>query len=97
MGWASSYIEQLRQGLAVQFRPRGNSMSPRINSGDLCHVSPCTVADLAVGDVVLCHVGGADYLHLVKAIQRHRVLIGNNRGGTNGWTTRIYGKLTGTE
>lgn len=58
-----------------------------------------TVVDysiLAVDDVVLCCVRGAQYLHLVKAIRGGpQFLIGNNRGGVNGWisTNAIYGKL----
>jgi hypothetical protein len=41
-------------------------------------------------------VNGRQYLHLVKAIQGPRFLIGNNRGRTNGWITgsAIYGKCT---
>ncbi len=34
---------------------------------------------------MLVRVHGADYLHLIKAIQGARFLIGNNRGGINGW------------
>jgi len=46
-----------------------------------------------VGDIVLCRVRGREYLHLVKAVQDRRYLIGNNRGGTNGWVGRaaVYG------
>jgi hypothetical protein len=42
---------------------------------------------------VLVRVHGADYLHLIKAIDRSRFLIGNNRGGINGWVgpNAIYG------
>ena len=41
-----------------------------------------------LGDIVLCRVRGAEYLHLIKAIQdtEDRFQIGNNRGGINGWT-----------
>jgi hypothetical protein len=44
-------------------------------------------------------VNGRQYLHLVKAIQGPRFLIGNNRGRTNGWITgsAIYGKCTEVE
>jgi hypothetical protein len=46
--------------------------------------------------VVLVRVHGTDYLHLVEAIDRGRFLIGNNRGGTNGWVGRnaIFGLAT---
>ena len=44
-------------------------------------------------------VRGTDYLHLIKAIQGDRFLIGNNRGGTNGWVGAncIYGIATKIE
>jgi hypothetical protein len=44
-------------------------------------------------------VRGRVYLHLVKAVQGDRVLIGNNRGGTNGWVNRVavYGIATRVE
>lgn len=95
MGWASHYIEKLKAGETVSFRPRGNSMKPRIESGQLCTVSPVDPACLQVDDVVLCRVRGNEYLHLVKAIQGDRFQIGNNRGFVNGWVGRncIFGKL----
>lgn len=94
MGWAADYIRTLQQGETVQFRPRGNSMRGKINSGDLVTVVPVDPTTLQKGDVVLCTVHGTDYLHLIHDIQRSRFLIGNNRGGTNGWITadRIHGK-----
>jgi hypothetical protein len=100
MSWATPYIAQLREGKTVQFRPRGNSMRPKIESGALCTVEPLSPeAVLAKGDIVLCKVGGAQYLHLIKAIQGPRFQIGNNRGGINGWITRtsIYGRLVRVE
>ena len=85
MGWATLYIEKLKQGETVQFRPRGNSMTGKIESGDLCTVAPAKKEELEVGDIVLCKVGGAQYLHLIKAKQGDRFQIGNNRGRINGW------------
>lgn len=95
MGWADGHIARLAQGETVQFRPRGHSMTGRIASGQLCTVEPLGAHVLAVDDIVLCRVKGAQYLHLVKALQGDRVQIGNNRGGINGWITRrqIYGRL----
>lgn len=93
MGWASSYISELEAGKEVSFRPRGNSMVPLIHSGDLVTVSP-NISNLTVGDMVLCKVAGRQYVHKVLAIQGKRYQIGNNRGGVNGWTTSIYGKVT---
>ena len=69
-------------------------MSPRIESGQLVTVAPATAGSVLVGDVVLCRVGGAQYLHLVRAVQGGRMLIGNMRGGTNGWASAVYGRMT---
>src|SRR5262245_14927686 len=99
MGWASKYIKQLARGETVQFRPRGNSMSGKIDSGQLVTVKPVGNHDIGIGSIVLCKVNGAQYLHLVKAISGERFQIGNNRGRINGWTTRrnISGIVAGIE
>jgi hypothetical protein len=49
--------------------------------------------------VVLVRVRGTVYLHLVKAVNQGRFLIGNNRGGINGWVgpSAIYGIATRIE
>ncbi|MBL8795510.1 MAG: S24/S26 family peptidase [Planctomycetia bacterium] len=95
MGWATGYIDKLKQGETVQFRPRGNSMTGKIESGQLCTVAPVDPGTLRPGDIVLCKVNGSQYLHLVKAVQGVRFQIGNNRGKINGWitATSIYGRL----
>jgi hypothetical protein len=95
MGWADAHIARLTRGETVQFRPRGNSMVGKIDSGQLCTVEPLGDHDLEIGDIVLCRVKGNQYLHLVKAVQGERFQIGNNRGGINGWITRrqIFGRL----
>lgn len=97
MGWATHYIEKLKNGETVQFRPRGNSMKGKIESGQLVTVVPQD--DYHVGDVVLCKVRGKQFLHLIKAARGHEYLIGNNRGFNNGWTGRqnIFGKVTRIE
>ena len=99
MGWASDYIDKLKQGETVEFRPRGNSMKPRIESGQLCTVKPIKEEVLKAGDVVLCKVAGKQFLHLIKAIQGERFQIGNNKGHINGWVghNAIYGKLVKVE
>ena len=88
MGWADKYIERLQSGYAVKFRPRGNSMTGKIESGQLVTLVPVGSDALAVGDIVLCKVNGVQYLHLIKAISGDRVQIGNNKGRINGWTSR---------
>lgn len=99
MGWAASHIEKLRTGETVSFRPRGNSMTGKIESGQLCTVQPIEAATLRVGDIVLCKVNGREYLHLIKAIQGERFQIGNNRGRINGWVSAnaIFGKCVRVE
>ena len=96
MGWASRHIALLAAGQSVSFRPRGSSMSGRIEQGQLVTVVPFREDDpVEVGDVVLCTVRGVQYLHLVKAVgQDGQYLIGNNRNFVNGWTKRIHGKVT---
>lgn len=102
MGWADNYIEKLRAGEIIQFRPRGDSMRPRIKSGELVTVAPLERAP-EVGDVVLCTVSGAQYLHLVRAQKvirsSQRFQITNMRGGVNGWIKagRVHGKVTAIE
>jgi hypothetical protein len=99
MGWATSYIQSLQAGEVVQFQPRGQSMRGRIASGQLCAIEPIDPQLIEVDDIVLCKVSGRQYLHLVKAIQGPRYLLGNNRGGTNGWisASAIYGRCTRVE
>ncbi|MEZ0275011.1 MAG: hypothetical protein ACAH88_08905 [Roseimicrobium sp.] len=99
MGWASAYIEKLKSGETVKFRPRGHSMKGKIESGNLCTVAPVQASDLSVGDIVLCKVKGAEYLHLIKAVQGDRFQIGNNRGGINGWigSNGVFGKCIAIE
>jgi hypothetical protein len=74
-------------------------MRGRIEPGQLCTVVPVDPAKLAVGDIVLCAVGKQQYLHIVRAIEPGRFLIGNNRGHLNGWVgpADIHGKCTGVE
>ncbi len=100
MSWAKWAIEVLARGETAQICPRGHSMQGRVNDGALVTVEPCQAAQLAVNDIVLVRVKGADYLHLIKAVDgRGRFLIGNNRGGLNGWVTAraIYGRATKIE
>ena len=98
MNW-KFHIERLQAGESVSFRPKGNSMQPKIESGNLVTVSP-DVSDVTDGDIVFCKVKGNHYVHLVKATKtegdKELFLIGNNKGGINGWITKngIFGKVT---
>lgn len=89
--------EKWRKG---SFRPRGNSMQGKIESGQLCTVEPISNSEsLQKGDIVLCKVNGNEYIHLIKAIQGKRFQIANNRGRINGWigTNSIFGKCVKIE
>lgn len=95
MDWATVYIQKLKNGETVSFRPRGNSMKGKIESGQLCTVESIEdFAALQKDDIVLCKVSGREYIHLIKAVQGLRFQIGNKRGLINGWvgTNSIYGK-----
>jgi hypothetical protein len=93
MGWAARHIEELNKGSVIQFRPKGQSMAGKIDSGQLVTVEPLGQADPKPGEIVLCKVSGREYLHLVKAVRGAQFQIGNNKGGINGWVSRssIFG------
>lgn len=96
-------LEAIARGETVQFRPVGNSMTPRIKSGQLVTVAPLKddLSDLSVGDVALCKVRGTKLLHLVTAAPdpRHPQgwQISNNHGHVNGYASALYGKVVKVE
>jgi hypothetical protein len=99
MSWADAYIASLQAGETTQFRPRGNSMAGKIESGQLITVVPA-VHPIAAGSIVLCKVSGSQYLHLVLAVGSDgRYQIGNNKGHVNGWCTaaNVFGVVTVVE
>lgn len=93
MSWATQLINQLQQGQTISCRPKGNSMSGKIESGQLVTISPSE--SYQVGDIVLCKVKGKQYLHLISAIKGNQFQISNNHGFVNGWITvkNIFGKV----
>lgn len=95
-GWADTYIEKLKKGETVQFRPRGKSMEGKISSGQLCTVVPAKPEMLVVGSIVLCTFRHSQFLHLIKEIKDKEYLIVNNKGWVNGWVKKesIYGVCT---
>ena len=104
MGWAAHYIAELKACRTISFRPRGNSMAGKIESGQLCTLEPIPdTTHLDIGAVVLCKVRGREYLHLVKGTRRAKdktqYMIGNNRGIVNGWVghDQIFGIVTKIE
>lgn len=89
-------VEPLLKGETIEVRGVGNSMTPKLKSGDIVTVEPITPeTELKKGDVVLVKVNGRVYLHLIKAFTAEEVLIGNNHGHVNGWTKKenVYGKV----
>ena len=88
-------IAALRRGETVCIHPHGQSMRPKVKDGAHVTIAPCHAENLHVGDIVLVRV----YLHLIKAIDGRRFLIGNNHGGVNGWAgpRAIYGIATKIE
>jgi len=98
MSWATQIIEDLQAGKTIQCRPKGNSMTGRISSGQLCTIAPLD-RDPKKGEVVLCKVRGKQYLHIVSGVKGDQFQISNNHGFVNGWTSRknVYGLLTKVE
>lgn len=92
-------IKELEAGRDVVIRPKGNSMTPIIKSGQKVSLVPMernldgVVFEhiLQPGDIVLARVKGRVYLHKVSAIDGDRYQISNNKGHVNGWTRKIYG------
>ncbi len=91
-GWATHAIEKLANGEEALIRPKGHSMKGKVNHNDSVLLAP-PPDELSVGDIVLVKVNKRVYLHLIKAVNENRFLIGNNKGGINGWVGRnsIYG------
>jgi hypothetical protein len=88
-------LEKLEAGETFLTSEKGNSMTPLFESGEEHQLAPAKIEDVNVGDVVYCKVKGNFYTHLVKAKNDKKgCLIGNNHGGINGWTKKIYGKAT---
>ena len=87
-------LERLQNGETFVTSEKGNSMVPRIRSGQKHIIEPVDIADVEVDDVVYCKVRGTYYTHLVKALHDKKgCLIGNNHGGINGWTRQVFGRV----
>lgn len=88
-------VQKLLDGESFISKEAGNSMLPLIKSKQPVMLEPTTWEDVKVGDIVYCKVKGNLYTHLVKAIDiKKGCLIGNNKGGINGWTKNVYGIVT---
>lgn len=87
-------VEKLLAGETIISKEPGNSMLPLIKSKQPVKIEPITWEKVNINDIVYCKVHGNYYTHLVKAIDPNKgCLIGNNKGGLNGWTKNIFGKI----
>lgn len=96
VNWSDFAVTELQSGRGVTITPKGNSMTPRIESGAEVTLEPIVDPDsLEKGDAVLVSIGRTVYLHLISAIEKDRVQISNNHGHVNGWTSKskVYGKV----
>jgi hypothetical protein len=88
-------MQRLLNGESFVTSEKGNSMMPLIKSKQEHILEPIKWEDCQVDDIVYCKVKGNFYTHLVKGKNSERgLLIGNNRGGINGWTKQVYGIVT---
>ncbi len=85
MGWATGHIERLQQGETVSFRPRGHSMRGKVDNGALVTVEPLGERVLAVGDIVLCKVGGRSSMATDFLLQQGWPDVTNIAGGITAW------------
>ena len=87
-------IDKLLKGETFVTSEKGNSMTPLIKSGQKHTLSPTTLEEVEVGDIVFCKVRGNLYTHLVTAKHPSKGLqISNNHGYVNGWTKQVWGKV----
>lgn len=103
MNW-ELHKKNLAAGETVQFRPKGNSMSPKVNSGDLVTIVPISKNPPKEGDIVFCKVFKNHYIHLINRViprsgQGFVYEISNNKGKINGviGLNSIFGKVTNVE
>lgn len=98
--WFDLPIAELQNGKNVTIYPKGNSMTPKIESGAKVTLEPIAdITSIKRGDIVLSRVGSNVYLHLVTAVDKYRVQISNNHGHVNGWTSKdkVYGRVISVE
>ena len=87
-------LERLERGETFITSEKGNSMVPLIKSGQEHKLAPSKWEDCSVDDIVYCKVKSRFFTHLVKSKNLDRgLLIGNNKGGINGWTKQVYGRV----
>lgn len=91
-------MQHLLKGEKCKVTGYGQSMTPRLKSGQAVIVDPLTEDTvLKKNDIVFCKVKGHFYLHKISAIKNNSSYqISNNHNHVNGWISRnnIYGKVT---
>ena len=90
MNW-ELHRQNLVDGKTITFAPKGNSMLPIIESGNVLTIAPCEI--YKKGDIVFCKVKGTYRVHKITAIKDDSYQISNNKGYVNGWTKQIFGKV----
>lgn len=91
-------MQHLLNGERCKVTGYGQSMTPRLKSGQSVIVDPVTKDTiLKKNDIVFCKVKGHFYLHKISAIKNNSSYqISNNHNHVNGWISKksIYGKVT---
>jgi hypothetical protein len=93
---AKENIERLLAGESFISKEPGNSMVPKIYHRQPVLLQPVDTSKLEVGDMVYVKVHGRVFTHLIWSIKGDQVQIGNNKGHSNGWTSKdkVYGIVT---
>ena len=87
-------MEKLLAGETITSSEKGNSMIPLLYSGEKHILTPISIEEVKVGDIVFCKVKGSYMTHLVTAKNETKgVQISNNHGYINGWTKTVFGKV----
>jgi hypothetical protein len=99
MRWVTEAREALSRGETVVVRPHGGSMRGRVESGQQVTLAPTRIAEVAIDDVVFVRWKDTFLLHLMKAVESERILIGNTLGKINGWVPAadLLGEVVSTE
>ena len=88
--------EHLQNGETCIVTGYGNSMTPKLKSGESVIMEPVTKdTELNKGDIVLVKVNGHYYCHLISAIKNNSYQISNNHKHVNGWVSKncIFGRM----
>lgn len=67
-----AFVEKLRSGKPILFKPRGRSMEPNLQDGTVVMVDPLTRPP-KLGEVVLAVFAGATTLHRVVKVRANQV------------------------